>query len=120
MLCCRSKAGGKQRKLANEARARKERGYGAKLSMWDSNQCDPKHCSGHWLAQHGYVNRLTVRLVKALSLVVYIHRLLLSNNEMQVGTYFRGIALSHHGTRTISREDLDIVKEHGIVVRLCP
>ena len=55
----------KKGKLENEARARKERGYGAKLSMWDSNQCDPKHCSGHWLAQHGYVTRLTVRSVKA-------------------------------------------------------
>ena len=89
------KKGGKQRRMDNERAARTERGYGAKLSMWDSNQCDPKHCSGHWLAQHGYVRRLAV------------------------GTTFRGIALSHHGTRTLSPADRPAVEEHGIIVLDC-
>ena len=88
----RSKGG---RKEENERAARAERGFGAKLAMWDSNQCDPKHCSGHWLAQHGYVRRLAV------------------------GTTFRGIALSHHGTRTVSPADRAVVEEHGIVVLDC-
>ena len=61
----------------------------------DSNQCDPKHCSGHWLAQHGYVRRLPV------------------------GRSFQGIALSHHGTRTISPADREVVETHGLVVLDC-
>ena len=47
--------GGKHagRKERNERAAREARGFDARLAMWDSGQCDPKHCSGHWLAQHG-------------------------------------------------------------------
>ena len=92
--------GGKHGKLGhrredNEREVRAARGFGVKLAMWDSSQCDPKHCSGHWLAQHGYVKRLAV------------------------GTTFQGLALSHHGQRVISRADRDMVLAHGLVVLDC-
>lgn len=89
------KGAGHKRERPHERAARLERDFGAKLAIWDTQQCDPKHCSGHWLAQHGYLRR------------------------MPVGRSFRGIALSHHGTRTISPADREIVQEHGLVVLDC-
>lgn len=71
------------------------RAFPAKLAMWDAEHCDPKHCSGHWLAQHGYLKRLPV------------------------GATFRGLALSHHGTRTISKADEEVVRQHGLIVLDC-
>lgn len=83
------------RREANEREIRAARAFGVKLAMWDSSQCDPKHCSGHWLAQHGYVKRLAV------------------------GTTFQGLALSHHGQRVISPADRELVLAHGLVVLDC-
>jgi len=92
--------GGKHGKLGhrredNEREVRALRSFGVKLAMWDSSQCDPKHCSGHWLAQHGYVKRLPV------------------------GSTFQGLALSHHGQRVISRADREMVLAHGLIVLDC-
>jgi len=86
---------GRNKRAQNEKAAMQERGYGAKLAIWDSGQCDPKHCSGHWLAQKGYIRRC------------------------QIGTSFQGIALSHHGSRTLSPADYDTVQEHGLIVLDC-
>lgn len=86
---------GVNRKRENERERMIERNFGAKLAMWDSGQCDPKHCSGHWLAQHGYVKR------------------------MSVGTTFQGLALSHYGDRTISKADREVVVQHGLIVLDC-
>jgi pre-rRNA-processing protein TSR3 len=89
-----SNAGGGGRPSDHERAMVKQRAFGAKLAMWDTGQC-ASACSGHWLAQHGYVQRMTV------------------------GTPFRGIALSHHGTRTLSPADREQVDEYGLIVLDC-
>ncbi len=90
-----NKGSNHKRERPHERAARLERDFGAKLAMWDSNQCDPKHCSGHWLAQHGYVKR------------------------MPLGRSFQGVALSSFGTRTISPADREVVEAHGLIVLDC-
>ena len=97
----RGGGGSRKQKIGSRKRWNRERdlhtarAFPAKLAMWDAGHCDPKHCSGHWLAQHGYLKRLPV------------------------GASFRGLALSHHGSRTISKADLDVVKQHGLIVLDC-
>eukprot|EP01135_Chromosphaera_perkinsii_P003395 Nk52_evm19s242 gene=Nk52_evmTU19s242 len=66
-----------------------------RLGMWDFEQCDPKRCTGKKLSRMGFVR------------------------ELKVTTRFRGVSLSPTGKRTVSREDRDIILEHGLAVVDC-
>ncbi|CAK4938564.1 unnamed protein product [Aphanomyces euteiches] len=71
------------------------RSFPISLRMWDFQQCDSKRCTGRKLCRLGYVK------------------------SMKPGAHFRGIVLSPHGTKLVSREDLTIVESTGISVIDC-
>ncbi|EQC40986.1 hypothetical protein, variant [Saprolegnia diclina VS20] len=71
------------------------RSFPVTLRMWDFNQCDAKRCTGRKLCRLGYVK------------------------SMKPGAHFRGIVLSPHGEKVVSREDLSIVTSIGISVIDC-
>ncbi|RHY35102.1 hypothetical protein DYB32_000400 [Aphanomyces invadans] len=73
----------------------KRRSFPIALRMWDFQQCDSKRCTGRKLCRLGYVT------------------------SMKPGAHFRGIVLSPHGTKLVSREDLGIVESVGISVIDC-
>ncbi|KAF0685448.1 Aste57867_22662 [Aphanomyces stellatus] len=73
----------------------KRRSFPIALRMWDFQQCDSKRCTGRKLCRLGYVT------------------------SMKPGAHFRGIVLSPHGTKLVSREDLGIVESIGISVIDC-
>ncbi|RQM25911.1 hypothetical protein B5M09_000150 [Aphanomyces astaci] len=73
----------------------KRRSFPISLRMWDFQQCDSKRCTGRKLCRLGYVT------------------------SMKPGAHFRGIVLSPHGTKIVSREDLGIVESIGISVIDC-
>jgi pre-rRNA-processing protein TSR3 len=73
----------------------KRRTFPVVLRMWDFNQCDAKRCTGRKLCRLGYVT------------------------SMKPGAHFRGIVLSPHGHKIVSREDLGIVESIGISVIDC-
>jgi len=66
-----------------------------KLYMIDFNQCDPKKCSGRKLESFG--------LLKSIN-----HK-----------SRFKGITLSAGGTKVISKEDKEIIMQHGLCVIDC-
>ena len=78
-----------------EGKTREDFG-GVNLAMWDFCQCDSKRCSGRKLLRLGVV-----------------HLLPLSRR------LFPGIVLSADGKKTMSPEDRDIVRDHGIAVIDC-
>ncbi|OQR97325.1 hypothetical protein ACHHYP_12138 [Achlya hypogyna] len=71
------------------------RSFPVTLRMWDFNQCDAKRCTGRKLCRLGYVK------------------------SMKPGAHFRGIVLSPHGEKVVSREDYGIVTSIGISVIDC-
>ncbi|OQS03431.1 hypothetical protein THRCLA_04264 [Thraustotheca clavata] len=73
----------------------KRRSFPVTLRMWDFNQCDAKRCTGRKLCRLGYVD------------------------SMKPGAHFRGIVLSPHGEKVVSREDLSIIQSIGISVIDC-
>jgi hypothetical protein len=66
-----------------------------RLAMWDLGQCDRKRCSGTRLARQGVVE------------------------ELRLGQSFPGVVLSPMGTRSVSREDADLILRKGLAVVDC-
>ncbi|KAK8792765.1 hypothetical protein WA158_004929 [Blastocystis sp. Blastoise] len=65
------------------------------LYMWDFKQCDAKRCSGRKLERLGYVK------------------------ELRVSNPFHGLVLSPFGTKSVSKEDREIVEQKGTSVIDC-
>ncbi len=94
----RPQKGGGKRSFHQEQRENAlvaERNFPVKLAMWDFQQCDSKRCTGRKLARFGYLRVL------------------------RIGRPFRGVILSPRGQRSVSAEDLEIVKAHGASVIDC-
>jgi len=85
---------GEQNEQVEEAEEQEENNE-VKLYMIDFKECDPKKCSGRKLESFG--------LLKSIN-----HK-----------SRFKGITLSAGGTKVISKEDLDIIREHGLCVLDC-
>lgn len=66
-----------------------------RLAMWDLGQCDRKRCSGTRLVRQGVVE------------------------ELRLGQAFPGVVLSPMGTRSVSREDADLILRKGLAVVDC-
>ena len=73
----------------------KRRMFPVTLRMWDFQQCDSKRCTGRKLCRLGYCT------------------------SMKPGAHFRGIVLSPHGDKIVSKEDLHLVQSIGISVIDC-
>lgn len=75
-----------------------EEGSGAphiRLAMWDLGQCDKKRCTGTRLVRQGVVQ------------------------ELRLGQPFPGVVLSPNGTRSVSREDAELIRAKGLAVVDC-
>jgi pre-rRNA-processing protein TSR3 len=79
----------------DEKQEEQEDNNDVKLYMIDFKECDPKRCSGRKLENFG--------LLKSI------------NHKGR----FKGITLSAGGTKVISKEDLGIIREHGLCVLDC-
>lgn len=66
-----------------------------RIAMWDVGQCDPKRCTGRKLSRFNMIETL------------------------RLGTRFNGIILSPMGTKCVSPEDGEIIKQHGLAVIDC-
>jgi hypothetical protein len=66
-----------------------------RLAMWDLGQCDRKRCTGTRLVRQGQVE------------------------ELRLGQVFPGVILSPAGTRSVSREDADLILTRGLAVVDC-
>ncbi len=78
-----------------EQQEEEEENNDVKLYMIDFKECDPKKCSGRKLENFG--------LLKSI------------NHKGR----FKGITLSAGGTQVVSKEDLGIIREHGLCVLDC-
>ena len=79
---------------ASEERGAPKR-LGVHLAMWDFGQCDSKRCTGRKLARLGYVR------------------------ELRVQQRFGGVVMSPMGSKCVSREDQQLIRERGLAVVDC-
>lgn len=66
-----------------------------RLAMWDLGQCDKKRCTGTRLVRQGLVQ------------------------ELRLGQPFPGVILSPNGTRSVSRQDAELLAAKGLAVVDC-
>ena len=69
--------------------------FNVKLGMWDLGQCDKKRCTGTRMVHQ--------RICK----------------ELKLGVPFPGVILSPAGTRCVSREDAELIRNKGLAVVDC-
>lgn len=66
-----------------------------RLAMWDLGQCDKRRCTGTRLVRQGVVQ------------------------ELRLGQAFPGVILSPNGTRSVSRQDAELMAAKGLAVVDC-